>query len=241
MSASGVARCQPGLGRCLFLGCCVLFLCVRPGARRCALSLSAVAPGPSPSWPVGAFLPLRCAAPRCPVPVGACLLPWAPPRPLAGVSLPSPCPSLALALSLPGVVVVVWGGVLRGADGLCLGSSGSEPPAEGFGGVRAAEALDRVPGEGLPCRLWHDGLQGRLVGVCGGAGANLLDNVHHVHPFLHSRSPDPLQPAGELPQGGSRPPGEVGGGLGDGGLQARGPGAAVTGAWGGGCGLRFEV
>ena len=53
--------------------------------------------------------PVLCR-PRCPVPVGACPLPWATPRPLAGLSFSFPCPPLALALSLPGVVVVGWGG-----------------------------------------------------------------------------------------------------------------------------------
>ena len=43
---------------------------------------------------------LRC--PRCPVPVGACLLPWASPCYLAA--------GLPFALSLPGVLVVGWGG-----------------------------------------------------------------------------------------------------------------------------------
>ena len=173
--------------------------------------------------------------PRCPVPVGACLLPWAPPRPLAGLSFPVPCPSFALALSLPGVVVVGWGGGLRGADGPCLGVGGLEPPAEVFGGVGAAEALDSVPEEGFPCRLRHDGLRGGLVGVGGGAGADLLEGVHHVQPFSPSRSPGPLHPPAELPQGRGRKPGEVDGGLGAGGLRARGPGAAVAGAGGGGC------
>ena len=77
---------------------------------------------------------LRC--PRCPVPVGACLLPTASPRPLAA--------GLPFALSFPGVVVVGWWRGLWGADGSCPGMGGMEPPAEGFGGVGGAEALDRV-------------------------------------------------------------------------------------------------
>ena len=55
------------------------------------------------------------------------------------------------------------------------------------------------------------------VGVCGGAGAHLLEGMHHVHPFVPSRSSGPLHPAAELLQSGERPPGEVGGGPGEGG------------------------
>ena len=85
------------------------------------------------------------------------------------------------------------------------------------GGV---EAPDHVPEEGFPCRLRHGSFRGGLVWVGGGAGADLLEGVHHVHPFSPSRFPGPLHPAAELPQGGGRPPGEVGGGLGGGGLRA---------------------
>ena len=85
-----------------------------------------------------------------------------------------------------------------------------------LGGVGGAEALDRVPEVGLPCRLRHDGLRGGLVEVGVGAGADVLEGVHHVHPFSPSRSPGPLHQAAELLQGGGRPPGEVGGGLGGG-------------------------
>ena len=88
---------------------------------------------------------------------------------------------------------------------------GLEPLAEGMGGVGGAEALDRIAEEGLPCRLRHDGLRGGLVGVCGGAGAHLLEGMHHVHPFVPSRSSGPLHPAAQLLQSGGRPPGEVGG------------------------------
>ena len=59
---AGVRLLRPGVGRCLSFHCGVPFLCVRPGARRCALSLCATAPGPSPSWPFDGFLPLRCVA-----------------------------------------------------------------------------------------------------------------------------------------------------------------------------------
>ena len=135
------------------------------------------------------------------------------PCPLAGVSLSAPSPPLARALSLPGVVVVGWGG---GAAGPGLGVAGLEPLAEGSGGVGGAEALHRVSEEGLPCRLRHDGLRGGLVGVGGDAGAHLLEGVHHVHPFSPSHSPGPLPPTPELLQSGGRPPGEVGRGLGGG-------------------------
>ena len=121
------------------------------------------------------------------------------------------------------------GGGLWGADGPRPGVGGLEPPAECLGGVGGAEALDRVPEEGLPCRLRHDGFQGGLVAVGGGAGADLLEGVHHVHPFSPSRSPGPLHTAAELLQGGGRPPGEVGRGLGGEGLRARGPGVAGGG------------
>ena len=162
--------------------------------------------------------PVLCR-PRCPVPVGACLLPWAPPRPLAGVSLPVPCPPLACALSLPSVVVVGWG---RGDCGAPMTHTWGwvvwSHRRRVLGGVGGAEALDRVPEEGFPCRLRHGGLRGGLVWVGGSAGADLLEGVHHVHPFSPSRSPGSLHPAAELPQGGGRPPGELGGGLGGGGL-----------------------
>ena len=74
--------------------------------------------------------------------------------------------------------------------------------------------------------MQHDGLRGGLVGVGGGAGAHLLEGMHHVHPILPSRSPGPLHPASEVLQSGGRPPGEVGGGLGREGVRARGPGVA---------------
>ena len=142
-----------------------------------------------------------------------------------------PCPSLALVLPLPGVVVVGGAGSGGGAGGPGLGVGGLEPPAEGLGGVGGAEALDRIAEEGLPCRLRHDGLRGGLIGVCGGAGAHLLEGMHRVHPSVPSRSPGPFHPAAELLQSGGRPPGEVGGGPGGGGVRAWGPGAA-----GGRCG-----
>ena len=150
------------------------------------------------------------------------------------MSFPFPCLSIALGLSLASVVVLEGAG-LWGTDGPCLGAGGLEPLPEGRGDVGGAEALDRVPQEGFPCHLRHGGFRGSLVGVGGGAGAHLLEGVHYVHPFSPFRSPGPLHPAAELPQGGGRPPGKVGGGLVGGGLRARGSGAAVAGARGGGC------
>ena len=126
------------------------------------------------------------------------------------------CPSLALVLPLPGVVVAGGAGWGGGAGGPGLGVGGLEPLAEGLGGVGGAEALDRIAEEGLPCRLRHDGLRGGFVGVCGGVGAHLLEGMHHGHPFVPSRSSGPLHPPAELLQSGGRPPGEVGGGPGGG-------------------------
>ena len=98
------------------------------------------------------------------------------------------------------------------------------------------EALDRVPNrvpeDGFPCLLWHGGLRGGLVGVGGVAGADLLKSVHHVHPFSTSRSPDPLHAAAELPGGGGRPPGEVGGGLGGGRATSSRSWSGGGGGWG---------
>ena len=118
----------------------------------------------------------------------------------------------------------MWGG---GADGPGLGLGVLEPLAEGLEGVGGVGALVRIAEEGLPCRLRHDGIRGRLVGVDGGAGAHLLEGMHHVHPILPSRSPGPLHPAAELLQSRGRPQGEVGGGLGGEGVLTRscgGPG-----------------
>ena len=170
--------------------------------------------------------PVFCC-PWCPVPVGACLLPWTSPCPLAA--------GVPFALSLSSVLVVEWCRGLWGADGPCPVLGGLEPPAEGFGGVEVAEAPDRVPKEGFRCPLRRRGLGGGVGGVGGDAGEDFLESVGGVTPFTPSRSPCPLYPADELPQGRGRPPGEVGGGQGGGGLRARCPGAALAGAWGGGC------
>ena len=198
----GVVWCPLGVGGRWSLRRGMPFLRVGPGARRDVLFPWAPVPVPSPFLALEWFsAPTLCRS-RCPVPMRACLSPWALPCPLAGVSLSAPWPPPARVLSLPGVVVLGWGG---GANGPGLGVGVLEPLAEGSGGVGGAEALDRVPEEGLPCRLRHDGLRDGLVGVSG------------VSP---SRSPGPLHPAAELLQSRGRPPGEVGGGLGGEGVRA---------------------
>ena len=74
----------------------------------------AVAPSPSVSRPLALPFPgpwvvscPRVVSPLVPCPVGACLLPWASPHPLAA--------GPPFALSLPGVVVVAFGGGACGA------------------------------------------------------------------------------------------------------------------------------
>ena len=141
--------------------------------------------------------PVLCC-PRCPFPVNACLLPWASPLSLAA--------GLSFALSLQ---LANWWGFLWGADGPCPGMGGLEPPAEGFGGVEAADALDRVPEARFPCLLRHGSLRGGFVRVGGGAGEDFLQRVEGVTPFTPLRFPGPLHPAAEIPQGGGRPPGEL--------------------------------
>ena len=183
-------------------------------------SLFPLLPGPLlVSCPHVVSLPVPCPYWCLPVTLGASVPPC---RSVPLCPLPSPCPC-------PFPSRCGGGGVGGVAAGPGLGVGGLEPLAEGSGGVGGAEALDRVPEEGLPCRLRHDGLRGGLVGVGRGAGAHLLEGVHHVHPFSPSRSPGPLHPAAELLQSGGRPPGEVGGGLGGGGVRARGPGVAGGG------------
>ena len=212
-----VDRCSLGVERCWSLRCGMPLLHVRPGARRCVIFPCATVPVLSPSWPMGGFLLPCCVAP-------AALSLWAPAchfGPFLALLSGYPFPPLALPLIVPLPFPVWWpwggGGGLWGADGPGLGVGGLEPLAEGWRGVGGAEALDLVLEEGFPCRLRHGGLRGGLVGVDGGAGADLLEGVHHVHPFSHSRSPGPLHPAAELPQGGGTPPGKVDGGPGGGG------------------------
>ena len=168
---------------------------------------------------MGPFLLPRCVGP------GALSL-WVPACYLEPFLAPLPgCPFSCLPLSLPvDLSFPVWwwwglGGGLWDTNGRRLGVGGLDRPAGDFGGVGGAEALDRVPEEGFPCRLRHDGLWNVLFGVGGGAGADLLEGVHHVHPFSPSFSPGPPHPAVELPQGWGRPPGKVGGGPGVGGLR----------------------
>ena len=103
--------------------------------------------------------PVPCPYGGLPVTLGASVPPCRN-VPLCCLSSPCPCP---LPSRCGGGRV--GGG---GAAGPGLGVGGLEPLAEGFGGVGGAEALGRVPEEGLPCRLRHDGLRGGLVGVSGG-------------------------------------------------------------------------
>ena len=77
---------------------CVWVISLRPGP--CSL----------PFLALGWFTAPTLCRSWCPVPMGACLSPWALPCPLAGVSRSAPCLPLARALPLPGVVVVGWGG-----------------------------------------------------------------------------------------------------------------------------------
>ena len=166
---------------------------------------------------------------RRPVPMAACPH-FGPLRAL----LPE-CPLVSFVLPLPFSFpfLVWWWREARGSEGAPVAQAWGWVAwshwQKALGGVGGAEAPDRIAEEGLPCRLRHDGLRGGLVGVGGGAGAHLLEGVHHVHPILPSRSPGPLHPAGELLQSGGRPPSKVGGDLGGGGVRARGPGAAGGG------------
>ena len=110
---------------------------------------------PFPCFPVFpcpcvALPPVSCPCGRLPATLGLSLLPC------CGPSL-CPFPSRCAGGRL--------GGGLCGADGPCPGLGGLEPPAENFEGVGGAEALDRMPEEGFPCRLRHGGLGSGLVGV----------------------------------------------------------------------------
>ena len=205
--------------------------CVTAVASSFSVPRSLFLPLPGP-WVVSCScvvsLPMPCPCGHLPVTLGLSLPPC---RGVPSRSLHSPCPCpFPSGCGGGGVEGGLWG-----ADGPCLGLGGLEPPAEGLGVVGAAEALDHIPEEGFPCRLRHGGLRDSLVRAGGGGGADLLEGVHHVHPFSPSRSPGPLHPAAELLQGRGRPPSEVGGGLGGGGVRGRGPGAAVVGAGRGGC------
>ena len=240
----GVVRRLLGVGRRWSLRCGMPFLGVGPGASRGVLFLCAsVSASPLPgrwvvSCPHVVSLPVPC-------PYGRLPLTWGPSVPpclsVPFCPLPSPCPC-------PFPSRCRGGGVGAGGAPMAqaLGVGGLEPLAEGLGGV-GAEVLDRVAEEGLPCCLRHDGRWGGLGGVSGGAGADLLEGVHHVHCFSSSCSPGPVHPAAELLQSGGRPPGKVGGGLGGG----RGPssrswsggkrtstcgGGGRGGAWGSGSG-----
>ena len=101
-----------------------------------------VLPLPGPlvvSCPRVAPPPVPCPCGRLPVTLG----PSSPP--CQGV----PCPSLVLALSLPGVVVVGWGGALRNAGGPCLRGGWSGATGGGFGGCSGGGGPGPRPGGGL--------------------------------------------------------------------------------------------
>ena len=190
-ASPGVVRRLLGVGRCWSLRRGMVLLGVGRGACRGALCLCASVPAPAPSWSLGGFLPPRCVS------SGALSL-WAPAPHFGPLRAPLPeCPLLSLALPLPvpfPFPVWWWWGGEGGADGPGLGVGGLEQLAEE---------------EGPLGRLRHDGLRGGW-----GAGAHLLEEVHHVHPFSPSRFHGPLHPAAELLQSGGTPPGEVGGGPG---------------------------
>ena len=124
----------------------------------------------------------------------------------------SPCRGLSLCpfhFRCPGGGLM---GGLQGTGGPCLQVGVLEPPAEGFGGVGGAEALNLVPEEHFQCPLRHGGLRGSVVMVRGGAGADFLEAVGALACLTPARSPGPPHPAAEVPHGGGGPPGEVGGG-----------------------------
>ena len=132
----GVARCQLGLG--LLVPPCVPSLCVRPGLRRCALSLCVTAPSPSLPGPLVVSCP-RVTLPPVPCPCGRLPVSLCPFSPACRGVLSPPLP-LPLPLPFPFPVWWWWGGGggLWGADGPCLGLGGLEPPAGGLGAVGAA-------------------------------------------------------------------------------------------------------
>ena len=187
------------------------FLRVGPGARRDVVFLCAPVPSPSPSSPLDGFLLQRCVAP------GALSL-WAPARHLGRFHAPLPeCPSLPLALPLPVPFTFPgcwwWGGGGRRWPRPGVGWPGAI--GGWFGGCRGGEGPRPRPGGGPPhaaCGMMAS--RGGVVAVGERAGADLLEGVHHVHPFSTSRSPGPLHPAAELLPSGGRPPGEVRRGLG---------------------------
>ena len=132
----------------------------------CPLSLRQ-GPSPSPFLAQGWYpAPVLCRS-RCPVPVGATLSFWALPCPLSGVSLPVPCPPLACALSLPGVVVAGWGEGLLGAHGPRLGVGGLLPPAECLGvfGRQRPWTASRRRASHAACRMVASGAA--LLGLAG--------------------------------------------------------------------------
>ena len=121
---------------------------------------------------------------------------------------------LPSALFLASALAVGWWWRLRGAVGGCLRMRGLEPPAEGFGGVGGAEALNRFTEDRFPCSSRHGGLQSVVVGVGGRGDEHFLKVVEAVAPVWPARSRCPPHPAAELPQGGDGPIGRRQRGLG---------------------------
>ena len=208
----GVVRCPLEVGLCWSLCRGMPFLRVGPGAPRCVFFSCASVSVLFASWPMAGVL-----LPCCVAPSALCL--WAPARHFGPFLAPLPeFPFLYLALPLPAPFPYpLWrwwggGGVCGALMAQAWGWVAWSHRRRVLGAVGGAEALDRVVEEGLPCRLRHGGVRGGLVGVCAAASADLLEGVHHVHPFAPSRAPAQLHPAAELLQGGGRPPDEVGGG-----------------------------
>ena len=242
----GVRWCDPYGVRCL-LWRCVLGGCA-PGSPA-ALGGGGAALVPMLCYALPGFWSWR--PPWCPFPL--CLGPRS--CPFLGGLLPPCCvssgalslwvPALTWGLSVPSCLNVPCcpllspcpcpspsrcggGGVARGRRWPRPGGGWPGAIGGGLGGCRGGRG-PRPQEEGLPCRLRNDGFRGGLVGVGGGAGAHRLEGVPHVHLLLPSRSPGPLHRAAKLLQNGGRPPGEVGGGPGGGGVRAQGPGAAGGG------------
>ena len=82
----------------------------------------------------------------------------------------------------------------------------------------------------MPSAAWRP--QGRGRRGRRGADVVFLRSVEGVTPFTPSRSPAPLHPAAELPQGGGRPRGEVGGGQGRGRAPSSRSRSGSDGGWG---------
>ena len=110
---------------------------------------------------------------------------------------------------------------------------GPEPPTEGLGGVGGAEALDRVPEEGFPCRLAAS--EAALLGL---AGVRVRISSKVCTMCTNSRLPAPpayFTQRRSFRKAGADHQARSAGAWGGGGLRARGPAAAVVGTGGAGC------